>query len=74
MGANAKAGFHGHNVVMRQGAAQATVLTTAIAAAAGANPTKAEYDALVTRFNLLLLHVAETDAVLVEKGVMKGAA
>lgn len=70
-----KVGFHGATpVVQRAGAAQAAVSAVAIAAAAGANPTKAEYDTAVTRINALTALINELQAALVEKGLIKGAA
>lgn len=59
----AKLAFHGvAPVARRAGAAQA-----AVAVAAGATPTKTEFDKLVALAN-------ELRAALVEKGLIKGAA
>lgn len=69
-----KAGFHGLAVIQASGAAQAAVSIVAIGAAAGANPTKAEYDALVVRFNAALVLIDAMRTALVAKGVIKGAA
>lgn len=69
-----KAGFHGTAVIQRASANGAAVSTVAIAAAAGANPTKAEYDALVVRFNAALLLIDELRTACVAKGIHKGAA
>jgi len=69
-----KAGFHGAAVAQRAGADQAAVTAAAIAVAAGANPTKAEYDTAVARINALTTLVNELRAALVAKGLIKGAA
>ncbi len=61
-------------VVQPSGATQAAVSAAAIAAAAGANPTKAEYDALVTRFNALTVYVDKTRTDLIALGLQKGSA
>lgn len=61
-------------VVQPASANQAAVSAAAIAAAAGANPTKAEYDALVTRFNALTVLVDAMRTGLVNTGLIKGAA
>jgi hypothetical protein len=69
-----KIGFHGTApTAQRSGAAQAAVSATTIAAAAGANPTKAEYDAAVARINALTTLVNELRAALVAKGLIKGS-
>lgn len=70
-----KLGFYGKDpVIQPSGAAQAAVSTAAIAAAAGANPTKAEYDALVTRFNAALVLLDALRTAQVNTGLIKGAA
>jgi len=70
-----KLGFHGTApTIQRVGAAQAAVTATAIDEAAGAAPTKAEYDAAVARINALTALTNELRAALVEKGIIKGAA
>lgn len=68
------AGMHGERTTQRASANQAAVSTTALSAAAGANPTKAEFDAVVTRLNAALVLVDEMRTVLVAKGIMKGSA
>jgi len=70
-----KFAFHNATpVIQRAGVAQAAVTATAIAVAAGANPTKAEYDVVVARVNALTTLTNELRAALVEKGIIKGAA
>jgi hypothetical protein len=67
--------FHGATpVIQRAGAAQAAVTATTIALAAGATPTKAEYDVVVARVNALTTLTNELRAALVGKGIIKGAA
>lgn len=73
--ADDKLGFFGKApVVQPAGAGQAAVSAAAIAVAAGANPTKAEYDALVTRFNALTVLVDNLRTASVNTGLIKGAA
>ena len=70
-----KLAFHNSTPVsQRAGAAQAAVTATTIALAAGATPTKAEYDVVVARVNALTTLTNELRAALVEKGIIKGAA
>jgi hypothetical protein len=69
-----KAGLFGAAVVQPSGAAQAAVPAGAVAAAAGANPTKAEFDAAVTQINALTVLVNAQRAALVALGAIKGAA
>lgn len=69
-----KVGFHGAAVVQRASAAQAAVPAAAIADAAGAAPTAAEYNAAVAQINALTVLVNELRAAGVEKGLIKGAA
>lgn len=69
-----KAGFHGTAVIQRSSANGAAVSVVPIAVAAGANPTKAEYDAMLVRFNALLLLTDELRTACVAKGIHKGAA
>lgn len=70
-----KLAFNGATpIVQRVGAAGAAVTATAIAGAAGANPTQAEYATAVARINALTTLANELRAALVAFGLHKGAA
>lgn len=71
---NSRTGSHGAKTVQRAGAVQAAVSATVVAGAAGANPTQAEYAVAVAKINALVVLTNELQAVLVDKGIMKGSA
>lgn len=70
-----KLAFNGVNpIVQPSGASQAAAPAGAIAGAAGANPTQAEYAAAVAQINALTVLVNAQRLALVNLGLIKGAA